>query len=96
MTAYLIADTAISDPQAYEAYKAQVQPIAEAYGGRYVVRGGAITLSEAALWTPTRIVIIEFPDRAAAEAFVGAPEYAPVKAIRNGAAASTLFIVDGV
>lgn len=96
MSAYLIVDTDISDPDAYEDYKAKARPIAERHGGDYIARGGRLDVVETDLWTPTRLVIIRFPDMAAARAFVDDPDYAPIKAIRHGAARATLAIVDGI
>jgi uncharacterized protein (DUF1330 family) len=95
MPAYVIVDTKIHDPEAYERYKALARPIAEKYGGEYLVRGAEIDLVDAELWTPTRIVLLRFPDRAAARAFNDSEEYAPVKAMRHEHADSTLFIVEG-
>lgn len=96
MTAYLLVDTRISHPEVYEAYKVRAKPIAEKHGGEYLARGGAIDLVEDDLWTPTRLVIIRFPDMAAARAFVDDPEYVPVRKIRQSAAAATIAIVDGI
>ncbi len=95
MSAFLVVDTRIKDPQAYEEYKLLAKPVAEKYGGVYRVRGGAIDLRESELWTPTRIVIIEFPDVASAQAFADSDEYAPIKPIRQDNADCTLFIVEG-
>ena len=95
MGAFVIVDTKINDPKAYEEYKALAKPIAEKYGGVYRTRGGELDVLEADLWTPTRVVLIEFPDMAAARAFANSEEYAPVKAIRQANADCTLFIVDG-
>ena len=96
MSAYVIVDTKINDPEAYEIYKAKAKPIAESYGGIYRTRGGEIEVLEADLWTPTRIVVLEFPDMQAARDFANSDEYAPVKAIRHANAKCTLIIVDGV
>lgn len=96
MTAYLIVDTKISDAQAYEEYKAKAAPIAAKYGGVYKARGGALHVADAELWSPTRVVVIEFPDMASARAYIDAPEYQPVKAIRNANAQCTLFLLEGV
>jgi len=96
MSAYIVADTKIHDPETYEEYKRLARPIAEKYGGVYRVRGGDVDLRESDLWTPTRVVIIEFPDLASAKAFADSEEYQPVRAMRLGAAQSTLFIVDGM
>ena len=95
MSAFLIVDTKINDPEAYEEYKKLAKPIAERYGGIYRARGGAMDVRETQLWTPTRIVIIEFPDFQSAQAFVDSDEYAPIKPLRLDNAECTLFIVDG-
>ena len=95
MTAYLIVDTKISDELAYEEYKIRAKPIVESYGGEYLVRGGNTKVSENELWTPTRLVVVRFPSREAAENFLSSAEYAPVKAIRNKYAKTTMSIVDG-
>ena len=95
MSAFIIVDTNVSDPEAYEEYKKLAKPIAEKHGGNYRVRGGTLDIIETDLWTPTRIVIIEFPDMKSARAFVDDEEYAPVQKIRHANAECTLFIVDG-
>jgi len=95
MSAYLIVDTQIDNPDAYEEYKQLAKPIAQKYGGVYRARGGAMDIVEADLWTPTRMVIIEFPDMAAARAFIDSEEYAPVKPLRQANARCTLVIIEG-
>lgn len=95
MSAYLIVDTKINDAEVYEEYKSLAKPIAEKYGGMYRARGGELDVRETDLWTPTRVVIIEFPDMQSAQAFVNSDEYAPVKLLRQNNAECTLFIVDG-
>ena len=95
MSAYLIVDTKIENAEAYETYKKLAKPIAEQYGGVYRARGGDLDIRETDLWSPSRIVVIEFPDMDSARAFVDSPEYAPVKPMRRENAACTLFIVDG-
>ena len=96
MSAYLIVDTQIENAEAYEEYKVLARPIAEKYGGVYRARGGDMEILETDLWTPTRIVIIEFPDMDSARAFANSDEYAPVKPIRQNNAKCTLAIVEGV
>jgi uncharacterized protein (DUF1330 family) len=95
MAAYIIADTRVHDAEGYERYKALARPIAEAHGGRYLARGGDLFVDDEALWSPTRVVVIEFPDVASARAFLASDEYAPVKAMRHEYADSTLVVVDG-
>ena len=95
MSAFLVVDTKINNPEVYEKYKNLAKPIAEKYGGLYRARGGAMDIRQTDLWTPTRIVIIEFPDVGSAREFVDSDEYAAVKPLRLNNAECTLFIVDG-
>jgi len=95
MSAFIIADTKIENPQAYEEYKKLAKPIAEKYGGVYRARGGEIEIIEDDLWKPTRLVVIEFPDMESARAFASSEEYKPVAALRQANAKCTLVILDG-
>ena len=96
MAAFIIADTKIENAEDYEDYKKQAKAIAESYGGTYRARGGQTEVIDSDLWTPTRVVIIEFPDFGSAQAFAHSAEYAPVAALRHAHAKSTVIIVDGV
>ncbi len=96
MSAFILVDTKINDPEVYEEYKALAKPMAEKYGGVYRTRGGNMDIIEDNLWSPTRIVLIEFPDMASAQQFVNSDEYAPIKAIRHANAECTLAILDGI
>ncbi len=93
MPAYLIADIDVHDAQAFREYVTRVTPFVEAHGGAYLVRGGEMTVEEGE-WPDHRLVIIEFPSRSHAEAFLGDKDYQPVAAIRHEAATSNLVIVD--
>lgn len=95
MSAFVIVDTKIEDPQAYETYKAQARPIAEKFGGIYRARGGEMEVVENDLWAPVRMVVIEFPNMERTRAFVHSQEYQPVAAIRQANAKCTLLILDG-
>ena len=95
MAAYLIGDIVISDADAYEHYKKGVPPLVARHGGEYLVRGGAHEVIDGT-WTPTRLVLFRFPDRAAIHAFLNDPDYAPLRALRERIATSDLVAVDGV
>jgi uncharacterized protein (DUF1330 family) len=95
MPAYVIVDTLIHDSEGYDEYKQLARPIVERHGGEYLVRGADIDLVDSELWSPTRIVLIRFPDHAGARAFLDSDEYAPVKAMRHRYADSTLLVVEG-
>ena len=94
MNAYLIADITIHDPEKFMEYVQQVPAFIEKHGGAYRVRGGEPETREGD-WQPKRLVVIEFPSRETAEAFLEDPGYQPVAAIRHQAATTNLIIADG-
>ena len=53
MTAYLIADITITDPEGFKEYQQAVPAIVEKHGGRYIVRGGDPEVLEGD-WNPSR------------------------------------------
>ncbi len=94
MTAYVIVDTKIHDQEEYEKYKALARPLVEKHGGTYLARGGPMQVVDDELWSPTRLVLLEFPDSDSARAFFDSDEYAPVMAIRHKYADSTSVILE--
>jgi uncharacterized protein (DUF1330 family) len=95
MAAYIIADVQVTDSEQYEEYRKQVPAIIAAHGGRYLVRGGRVERLEGE-FTPARLVVLEFPTIEALRAFYRSPEYAPLIAMRQGSARSSLIAVEGV
>ena len=94
--AYILVVTTITDPVAYENYKAGAKPIAEQYGGVYLTRGGKMDIIQAELWNPALIVLVKFTSMAGAHAFLDSPEYAPVKSIRLVNSEATLLVLEGI
>ena len=95
MPAYLIVETDITDPDRYEQYKAAAPAAIEAFGGRYVVRGGETAVLEGD-WQPKRLVVVEFPDLEAAKRFYDSPEYQAAKKLREGAATLNMVAVQAL
>ena len=96
MAAYLHAHLEVTDPVGYEDYRRQVPAIIAAHGGRYLVRGGAVTLLEGEGTPPSRQVILEFPDMAALQAFYHSPEYRPLIALRQRCSHGQIVAIEGV
>jgi uncharacterized protein (DUF1330 family) len=94
MPAYLVAHIDVHDPAVFAEYRTRVEPIIEAFGGRYLIRGGALETLEGAE-QQRRLVVIEFPSLDAARAFYHSPEYAPVLQLRLASAASEVVLVEG-
>ena len=94
--AYVLVDTKISNSENYEIYKSKAKPIAEKFGGKYLTRGGEMDVVQSDLWSPTRLVLVEFPSIENARAFHSSEDYADVKKIRLENAESTLVIQEGL
>ena len=95
MSAYVVVEVEVLDAERYETYKRMVPPSLAAYGGRFVVRGGAAETLEGE-WSPKRLVIVEFPSLERAKAWWGSPEYAEAKALRQATARTQMIVVEGV
>jgi uncharacterized protein (DUF1330 family) len=95
MTAYMIVDVDVNDPEGYAKYKTEVPTLIAKHGGEYLVRGGDFEVLEGD-WQPTRMVLFSFPNRQAIRDFVNDPAYAELKALRQKTASSSLVAVDGI
>jgi uncharacterized protein (DUF1330 family) len=95
MAVYLIASIDVTDPDVYERYREQVPATIAQYGGRFLVRGGAVEGLEGDM-IPKRVVVLEFPNAERAHAWWNSSEYAPLKTLRNEASRGTLYFVAGV
>ncbi|MBX9699300.1 MAG: DUF1330 domain-containing protein [Acetobacteraceae bacterium] len=94
MPAYLIANITVTDPAKFGEYRDKVAPLIARYGGRYVIRGGAVTAVEG---TPKldRVVVLEFADMAALKRFYHSDDYAPLIALRQAASTGDVALVEG-
>jgi uncharacterized protein (DUF1330 family) len=95
MAAYILVDVNITDPDEYEAYRKLTPATIAAFGGKFIVRGGATETLEGD-WNPGRFVVLEFPSAEQAKAWWESPEYTVAKAIRYRAASSKMILVQGV
>ena len=94
MSGFVIANLDIKNPEAYKEYVGKVKPIAEKYGGEYIVRGGEYKVVEGQ-WTYPRTVVIKFPSYEKAMEFYNSEEYKPVKQIRLDNSVSNGIIIKG-
>ena len=95
MPAYLISDVTVRDPAAFETYRTRAAASIQAFGGRYLVRGGEISVLEGQRH-PSALVIVDFPDTATAKQWYGSSEYASALAVRDQALVRSLILVHGV
>ena len=95
MPAYVIYQGEILDPVRYEEYKVLAAASLEAAGARYVVRGGDFDVLEGDA-PAGRTVVVEFPSRQAAIDWYHGAQYTAARAVREGAAHTRMYVVDGI
>jgi uncharacterized protein (DUF1330 family) len=94
MPAYIIADIVVKDTATNEIYTAQTPDMVEKYGGKFIVRGGEFEALEGG-WSPSRLVVVEFPSFEQARKFYYSDEYKPLRDIRLKTTESKAILVDG-
>jgi uncharacterized protein (DUF1330 family) len=94
MKAFIVAAETIKDESTFSAYRKAIPATLEAFGGKFVVRGGSLKLLEGD-WPHPRLVIIEFPSREAADGWYRSPEYQKIIGLRLSSSIGNLIIVEG-
>ena len=92
---YVIAQLKVTNPENYKEYVEKVKPIAEKYGGEYLVRGGKNVTVEGS-WQHPRTVVIKFPSYDKAMEWYNSEDYKPIKQIRLDNADSNGMIIEGI
>jgi uncharacterized protein (DUF1330 family) len=96
MSAYLISEYLETlDQAAMAEYRERVMSTIEAYGGRYIARGGKTVPLEGD-WDPMRLTIIEFPSLDHAQQWYASDAYRDLKALRQGASRIRMLFIEGV
>lgn len=91
--AIYVSEFEVTDAEGMKPYSAGVDATFAPYGGRYIVRGGQVVSREGA---PTkRIVMIEFPSMAQAQAWYDSPAYEALRPVRQSASTARVYIVQG-
>lgn len=92
MAAYMICTMNIHDPETFRKYSDNTPKTLQKYGGRFLTRGDRVTTPEGETFGE-RLVILEFPDRAAAEAWYNDPEYQRLSEYRRAASTNCRMIL---
>jgi uncharacterized protein (DUF1330 family) len=94
MKAYLVVDLTVNDFAGFKKYIAEIPAFIAKHSGKFIVQGAQPTPIEGD-WKPERMVIIEFPERERAEAFLSDPEVQDLFRVRHATTTSKLVLVDG-
>ena len=100
MSAYLISQVEVLDPDAWENYRTRAARVIARFGGRYLVRGALAEVIEAD-WPveeppPPTVIVAEFPSMKALKDWYVSPEYAEAFAFRAAAVKRRMIFVAGV
>ena len=91
---YFFAEIEITDPEIYRHYMPLAEAAVAAYGGRYIVRGGDMSVLEGNR-PLRRAVIVEFDSPEQAEAFYHSPQYQEALALRLQSSTGHAYLLTG-
>jgi len=94
MSAYIVVEAEVKDPERYADYRTMVPASLEAYGGKFLVRGGAVEKLEGD-WEPPRFVVIEFDSVEQAKRWWDSDEYRQARNLRQETADTRMIVVGG-
>ena len=94
MSAYIVVQVDITDPERFAEYRTMVPASLEAYGGRFLARGGATETLEGD-WQPSRLVILEFESVEQAKRWWDSDEYREARDLRQASADTQMVVVEG-
>ena len=93
--AYIIADVTVTDAGQMAKYREWSSKAMQEHGTEVLVRGGEFEVLEGP-WTPGRLVVVRFRDRAAAKSFYDSETYTHARALREHAGVMRMVAVDGI
>jgi uncharacterized protein (DUF1330 family) len=92
---YLIAEAEITDPAALQQYGEKIAETLAPFNHHFIVRSNKVQVLEGDA-PKGRIVVIAFDSVEKAREWYDSPAYAAIRPIRQAAAKSRVFIVEGV
>jgi uncharacterized protein (DUF1330 family) len=95
MSAYLVCMVKVDDPETYRKYTAHTPGLIRKYGGRFLVRGGAVEAVEGPPFGD-RLVLLEFPSKEVVREFYNSPEYQEIIGFRHDSSDSIFLLADGI
>jgi uncharacterized protein (DUF1330 family) len=94
MTVYLLAQLTFTDRPAYDRYQARFMAVFRKFGGRVLAADEQPLVLEGR-WERDKVVLLSFPDAAAARRFMDAPEYQDIAKDRKAGADVVSLLVKG-
>ena len=95
MVAYAVAEVLVDDPVGFGQYAERTPPVLAKYGAKLIANDPAPVTVEGKIRKGS-LVVIEFPDKASAQAFYADHDYVAAKKLREGAATLHVAIASGL
>ena len=95
MSAYIIADVTVTNPEQMAEYRVWSTKAMQEFGAEILVRGGEIAVLEGD-WNPTRLVVLKFPNMEQAKAMHTSATYTHARELRKNAGIMRMIVVDGI
>lgn len=93
MTAYAYVNLTITNPDSFAAYREKAGDALKKHGGAPLEVSKESEVIEGTATAPTVAVILAFPDRVAAKAWINDPELGEIHALREGSGTSTITLL---
>jgi uncharacterized protein (DUF1330 family) len=95
MTVYVVAQVKFTNEALYRRYQARFFDVFKQFKGRLLVADEKPLLLEG-VWPHDKVVVMEFPDQAEAERFLGSPAYVDIAKDRIAGAETVSLLVRGL
>ncbi len=95
MSAFLICDVTVKDREALREYLKLSEHTLEPFGGRFQAQAGEVVVLEGD-WSPTVVIVAEFPSIEAAKAWYSSGDYAPALEVKPLAMDRNMLVVAGL
>lgn len=92
MPAFIISRFKILDPDRMLEYSSRAVPMAQSYGGSYLVKSEAVEALDGS-YDGRKLVIMHFPDLARFREFWNSPEYQELRKIRLEATEGDVWLI---
>lgn len=96
MPVYMIVEAKeVMDKEKYGEYIRKVPQTIVKFGGKYLARGGQVTVVSGE-WDPSRLIMVEFESMDKFRAWWNSPEYRAIAPLRECSTKTNAVVIEGV
>jgi uncharacterized protein (DUF1330 family) len=96
MAVYALAQLRIHDRERYERYMSRFMPVLQQYNGRLLAADETPRVLEGEWWDRNKVVLMQFADKDAFDAWAASPEYAEIAMDRKAGADAVVLLIKGL